>query len=96
MLIVPNFEALQSYASEQNISFTDNNELIKNPKINQYVANEVERLSADLARFEQVKAFRLMPEPFTIEAGELTPTLKIKRKVVEEKYADVINSMYEG
>ncbi len=96
VLIVPNFEALQSYASEQNISFTDNNELIKNLKINQYVANEVERLSADLARFEQVKTFRLMPEPFTIEAGELTPTLKIKRKVVEEKYSDAINSMYDG
>ncbi len=95
-LIIPNFEALQSYASEQNISFTDNAELVKNPKIHQYVANEVERLAADLARFEQVKAFRLMSEPFTIEAGELTPTLKIKRKVVEEKYRDLINSMYQA
>jgi long-chain acyl-CoA synthetase len=94
-LIVPNFEALQSYAKEQNISFKDNEELVQNQKVRQYVANEVERLSADLARFEQIKAFRLMPEQFTIEAGELTPTLKIKRKVVEEKYMDMINNMYE-
>ena len=57
--------------------------------------NELERLSTNLARYEQVKAFRLMPQPFTIEEGELTPTLKIKRKFVEEKYVDLINSMYE-
>ncbi len=93
-LIVPNFEALQSYANEQHISFNTNEELVQNPKIHQYVANEIDRLSADLARFEQIKAFRMLPEPFTIEAGELTPTLKIKRKVVEEKYTDLINSMY--
>lgn len=93
-LIVPNFEALQSYANEQHISFNTNEELVQNPKIHQYVANEIDRLSADLARFEQIKAFRMLPEPFTIEAGELTPTLKIKRQVVEEKYTDLINSMY--
>ncbi len=94
-LIVPNFEALQSYAQEQNIPFADNEELVKDQKIHQYIANEVERLSANFARFEQVKTFRLMSEPFTIESGELTPTLKIKRKVVEEKHADLIDSMYE-
>jgi len=95
-LIVPNFEALQSYAGEQNIPFKNNEELVNNLKVRQFVTNEVERLSANQARFEQVKAFHLMPEPFTLEAGELTPTLKIKRKVVEEKYADLIDSMYEG
>jgi long-chain acyl-CoA synthetase len=94
-LIVPNFEVLQSYSQEQNIPFKNNEELVTNQKINQYVTNEVERLSADLARFEQVRAFRLLSRAFTIEEGELTPTLKIKRKVVEEKFADIINSMYE-
>jgi len=95
-LIVPNFEALQTYAGEQNISVEDDKELVNHPKIHQYVASEAERLSANLARYEQVKAFRLMLAPFTIEAGELTPTLKIKRKVVEEKHADLIDSMYAG
>lgn len=95
-LIVPNFEALQSYAQEQNIPFNNNEELVSNQKVNQYITNEVERLSTDLARFEQVKAFRLMSRAFTIEEGELTPTLKIKRKVVEEKFWDMIKSMYEG
>ena len=94
-LIVPNLDALQSYANDQNIPFKDNEELVNNQKIHQYVNNEVERLSTNLARYEQVKAFRLMSQPFTIEEGELTPTLKIKRKFVEEKYLDIINSMYE-
>ena len=95
-LLVPNFEALHTYAEEQKISFKDDKELVNHPKILQFVTNEVERLSAHLARYEQLKTFRLIPAPFTIEVGELTPTLKIKRKVVEEKYADLIDSMYEG
>ncbi len=94
-LIVPNFEAIQSFAQEQNIQYKDNAELVSHPKIYEYINNEIERLSSELARFEQLKAFRLMSQPFTIEAGELTPTLKIKRKVVEEKYADLIKSMYK-
>ncbi|MDZ7334758.1 MAG: long-chain fatty acid--CoA ligase [candidate division KSB1 bacterium] len=93
-LIVPNFELVQNYAQEQNIPFKDNQELVTNPQIVQYIGKEVERLCANLARFEQVKAFRLMPKPFTIEEGELTPTLKIKRKLVEEKYAELIDSIY--
>ncbi len=94
-LIVPNFEMLKPYAEEQNIQFKSNEELIQQPQIIQYIATEIERLSGDLARFEQIKAFRLLPRLFTIEDGELTPTLKIKRKVVEEKYADLIESMYQ-
>ncbi|MDZ7263363.1 MAG: long-chain fatty acid--CoA ligase [candidate division KSB1 bacterium] len=94
-LVVPNFEMLSSYAKEQNIAYKDQAELVQHPKINQWVASEIERLSSGLARFEQIKAFRLMPRLFTIEEGELTPTLKIKRKVVEEKYAELIDSMYQ-
>jgi len=93
-LIVPNYEALQSYANDQNITFKNNEDLVKDQKIYQYVNNEVERLTSDIARFEQIKSFRILPEPLTIETGELTPTLKIKRKVVEDKYADLINGMY--
>lgn len=94
-LIVPNFEILQAYAQEQNIAVKDSQDLVLNQKIRQHIANEIDRLSRDLARFEQIKAFKLMPAPFTIEAGELTPTLKIKRKIVEEKYEDLIDSMYQ-
>ena len=93
-LIVPNFEMIQSYADEQGIGFNNNDDLVQNPKIIQYLANEIERLSTNLARFEQIKAFRLLPRLFTIEEGELTPTLKIKRKVVENKYVELIESMY--
>lgn len=93
-LIVPNFEMIKNYAEENNIQFMNDEELTQNQKINQLIANEITRLSADLARYEQIKAFRLLPRLFTIADDELTPTLKIKRKVVEQKYADLIESMY--
>ncbi len=95
-LIVPNFEILKSYAQENSINYSSMEELVNHPKIHQYVNNEVTRLSADMARFEQIKQFRLLPEMLTIEKGELTPTLKIKRNVVEKKYAELIDSMYSG
>ncbi len=94
-LIVPNQDMLESFAATQKISFKDYAELMDNDQINQYVANEINNVLSDQARFEQIKIFKLVAEPFTIEAGELTPTLKIKRKVVEEKYADLIEQMYQ-
>jgi len=94
-LIVPNFEMIKNYAEENNIQYQNEKELVQNQKINQLISNEINRLSADLARYEQIKAFRLLPNMFTIEEGELTPTLKIKRKVVEQKYAELVESMYQ-
>ena len=93
-LIVPNFEALKKYADENGISYSDVKELLTNEKIYQTVDADVQNLTKDLARFEQIKKFTLMPKEFTIEDGELTPTLKVKRKVVAEKYADIIDKMY--
>jgi len=94
-LIVPNLEMIKNYAEENNIQYKNEEDLVQNQKINQLISNEVTRLSVDLARYEQIKAFRLLPRLFTIEEGELTPTLKIKRKVVEQKFADLIESMYQ-
>lgn len=93
-LIVPAYEALKKYATEHGISFTNNEELVSHAEIYQLVDKEVQNLTSELARFEQIKKFTLMPKEFTIEAGELTPTLKIKRKVVSDKYADLIEKMY--
>jgi long-chain acyl-CoA synthetase len=59
------------------------------------VQKEVDRANEQLPRFMQVKYFRILPEPFTIEGGELTPTMKLKRDVVAARYRDVIDSMYE-
>ncbi|HEX9972129.1 MAG TPA: long-chain fatty acid--CoA ligase, partial [bacterium] len=94
-LIVPNFEMIKNYAEENKIQYQNEAELVQNQKINQLISNEINRLSADLARYEQIKAFRLLPKMFTIQEGELTPTIKIKRKVVEQKFADLIESMYQ-
>ncbi len=95
-LIVPNFDALKKYADENGIRYSDIKELLINEKIYEDVDAEIQNLTKDLARFEQIKQFTLMSKEFTIEDGELTPTLKIKRKVVSEKYADIIDKMYEA
>ena len=93
-LIVPSFPALKKCAAENGISYSDVKELLTNEKVYQAVEADVQKLTKDLARFEQVKKFTLMPREFSIVDDELTPTLKVKRKVVAEKYADIINQMY--
>jgi len=69
--------------------------LLKNEKIQALFRSEIDRVSVDLASYETLKEFRLIKEPFTLESGELTPSLKIKRNVVEKRYADIIESMYQ-
>lgn len=93
-LIVPSFPALKKFADENGISYSDVNDLLTNEKVYQAVDADVQNLTKDLARFEQIKRFTLMPKEFSIADDELTPTLKVKRKVVAQKYADVINQMY--
>ncbi len=94
-LIVPKFDALKKYAETNGISYSNIDELLIDPKIYAVIDADVQNLTKSLARFEQIKKFTLMPKEFTIAADELTPTLKVKRKVVSEKYADIINKMYE-
>lgn len=95
-LVVPDFDAIKAYATDHGIPVTHNHELIRHPDINRLIEQEVEHIQKDLANFERVRKFILLAKPFTIEDGELTPTQKVKRKVVEEKYADVIDGMYQG
>ncbi len=94
-LLVPNMEKVKSYAQNNQISFADEDELLKNEKIQALFRSEIDRVSVDLASYETLKEFRLIKEPFTLESGELTPSLKIKRNVVEKRYADIIESMYQ-
>ena len=93
-LIVPSFDTLKKYADAIGISYSDVEGLLANEKIYATVDGDIQNLTTELARFEQIKKFTLLPKEFTIEDGELTPTLKVKRKVVSEKYADVIEKMY--
>ncbi len=94
-LIVPDFASVEEYAKEHRIQYRTTEDLLANEKVNDAVRKDINELQKDLAKYEQVRRFRLLPLPFTIENGDLTPTLKVKRKVVEKKYADLIESMYK-
>jgi len=95
-LIVPDFDALREYADARNIRYESTAELIKDPEINVLMDQEINRLQKDLANFERVRRFTLLEKQFSIEEGELTPTQKVRRKVVEERYGHLIDNMYEG
>jgi long-chain acyl-CoA synthetase len=93
-LIVPDFDKLVNYAREQNISFSDPKELLTKPEIYDFFMEEIERLTPHLASYEKIKKITLLEKDFEIEAGEITPTLKVRRKIVEEKYKPLIDKMY--
>ncbi len=93
-LIVPNFEALEEYAAKQGIAYRTREELVDHPTIQAYYRQRLNDLSQELTPYEQVKAFTLLPAPFAQETGELTPSLKIKRRVVVDKFAPQIEAMY--
>ncbi len=93
-LIVPNFDNVQAFANRHNIAYTDNKSLVNNKEIRILIANHIEQQTIDFASYEKVKRFALLAQPFTMENGELTNTLKLRRRVIEEKFADVIDAMY--
>lgn len=93
-LIVPNFETLVAYAQEQKIAFETLEALVGNPHIHNLIFGRIELLQSQFTSYEKIKKITLLPNPFSVENGELTNTLKLRRKVILEKYADVIDRMY--
>ena len=93
-LIVPSVEGLESWARERGLPASDVRTLIGRDDVVEVYGRVVAEVNHDLARFETVKKFRLVPEPFTISGGELTPTLKVKRRVVETRYSAILASLY--
>ncbi len=93
-LVVPDFEALTSWAQEKGISFSDKKDLIENPQVKEFIQERIDLVNEKLARYEQIRKFQILDQPFTVETGEITPTQKIKRKVIEGKYKDLIKEMY--
>ena len=83
--------------NEKDISefFENNEELLEAPLIKDLIREQVDAVNRDLARYEQIKYYAVLEQPFSIDTGELTPTLKVKRRVVYDKYKDRIQSMYE-
>lgn len=94
-LIVPVWEQLESYCKLKGIQIQSRKELCHHPRILDLLHRQIEALTPNLARYEKIKAIALLENEFSIEGGELTPTLKIKRRVIDEKYLDVINRLYE-
>jgi long-chain acyl-CoA synthetase len=93
-LIVPNFETLQEKIKTLGITFTNWKEIVENEKVQEFYHKLIDGIQANLPGFEKIKKFVLMSADFEIQNGEITPTLKIKRNIVLEKYSDKINLIY--
>ena len=94
-LIIPVYPLLEEYAREHGISFDTREDLCRNEQIHQMMMDRIDTLQQQLAHYEQVKRFTLLPHSFSLERGELTNTLKIKRRVLNQNYAKEIEAMYE-
>lgn len=94
-LIVPNYELVKEYAKTHHLNYNSLEDLLKDKDINEYYKQRIDTLQQQFAPFEQIKHFTLISSPFTMEKGELTNTLKIKRNVIIQNYIKVINKMYE-
>lgn len=93
-LIVPNFELLGSYAKLKGLDLQTPADYCKSPRIIDLLERQVDAHTQDLGRFEKVKKIAILEHEFTVEGGELTPTLKVKRRIVDEKYRDIIEKIY--
>ncbi|QHA86610.1 AMP-dependent synthetase/ligase [Serratia rhizosphaerae] len=94
-LIVPCFESLEEYAKSVNLKYHDRLELLRHSQIVEMFEARLREMQKELARFEQVKKFTLLPAAFSMELGELTPTLKLRRKVISQRYQHEIEAMYQ-
>jgi long-chain acyl-CoA synthetase len=93
-LIVPNATTVSGKAAEQGIRFASHQEMAAHDWVRSLIEGEVKRLTAHLAQWETIKRFALLPEDFTFDNGGLTFTLKLKRRVVEQKYRELIDKLY--
>ncbi len=93
-LIVPNFEMLESYAKLKELDIKTPAEFCTHPRILDLFARQIDATTPNLAQFEKVKKFALLEHELSVENGELTPTLKVKRRVVDEKYREIIDKLY--
>lgn len=95
-LIVPSFLNVEEWAKKNGIQYTTNDEMIKHPKVIELFQAEVDKANQEINHVEQVKEFRLLPVEWSVDGGELTPTMKVKRKNILEKYSAAVEEMYAG
>jgi long-chain acyl-CoA synthetase len=94
VLISPNFALLEDWAKESGVSFSSRAELVAGPKVQALYEGIVEEVNKNLARFEKLKRVLLVPDEFTAGNGALTPTMKLRRRVIEERYRGEIEGVY--
>ena len=93
-IVVPSFESLMEFAADRKLKFRDNEDLIRLPEVVQLYRDRIKARGASLAPWEKIKRFTLVAREFSQQAGEITPTLKVRRKVITEKYRELIDRMY--
>lgn len=94
-LIVPSFANLKTWMKEQSIPFTSNEDAIRNEKVLKHYKNIVEQINPKFNHVEQIKKFELLPREWSVETGEMTPKMSLKRKIIMEKYKDAIERIYD-
>jgi len=94
-LIVPSFDAIKEFCRVESIAYTTDAEIIKNEKVLSKFRTEVEEVNKELAPYERVKKYHLLPGELSVANGELTPTLKPKRRIIQEKYKTEIEELFE-
>ena len=94
VLISPNFAALESWATENGVSTADHAKLVQDPKVQKMYEALVEKVNGGLAHFETIKKVGIVPDEWSVEGGEMTPSMKIKRRIISEKYKDQIARFY--
>src|SRR6185295_3899287 len=95
-LIVPNFEKLERDAVAMGVKFATRDELVSDDKVKKLIQGELDRFNQNLDRQEKIRRFALLARDFTIDEDEITPSLKVKRKVIDKKYKPVIDELYTG
>ena len=95
-LVVPSFDGLREYCRRKDIPYTSDAEMVLKPEIREKYQSEVDNLNKHFAKWEQVKRFKLLDRPWGIDSGELTPTLKLKRKVINQKFSKEIEGIYQA
>lgn len=93
-IIIPNQETLQETFKLSEAFFKEGGDFIEDKEIKEWFEKDIKKISTELAKFERIKNFKIKRNPFSIDEGEITPTMKVKRRIVEKKYAEAINAMY--
>jgi long-chain acyl-CoA synthetase len=93
-LLVPNFDRLESWAHENNVAYRAPEDLTRHPKVRALFQQAIDIVNGDEPSERRIRTFALLAKDFSIDGGELTPTLKVKRRVISTKYGDLIDAMY--